>query len=137
MIHTKTGLKLQITAIHENKKIQLWSIINVAKIKLEDEIWKYLFKMFMKLINEIDCEECGKNFTKFSKWNMNFVMILLSMLVITLLGKNSWGLSTLQNYILGKFFDQRFYSRHISSWLNYSGEFIVWRFYSSRNNRTP
>ena len=42
-----------------------------------------------------------------------------------------------RNYILGKFFVWRFYSRHISSWLNYSGEFIVRRFYSSRNNRTP
>ena len=38
---------------------------------------------------------------------------------------------------LGKFFVWRFYSRHISSWLNYSGEFIDRRFYSSRNNRTP
>ena len=56
------------------------------------------------------------------------------------------GLGVLQNkgpvhfknyYILGKFFVWRFYSRHISSWLNYSGEFIVRRFYSSRNNRTP
>ena len=42
-----------------------------------------------------------------------------------------------RNYILGKFFVRRFYSRHISSWLNYSGEFIVRRFYSSRNNWTP
>ena len=40
-------------------------------------------------------------------------------------------------HILGKFFVWRFYSRHISSWLNYSGKFIVRRFYSSRNNRTP
>ena len=39
--------------------------------------------------------------------------------------------------ILGKFFVRRFYSRHISSWLNYSGEFIVRRFYISRNNRIP
>ena len=39
--------------------------------------------------------------------------------------------------VLGKFFVRRFYSRHISSWLNYSGKFIVRRFYSSRNNRTP
>ena len=43
----------------------------------------------------------------------------------------------LRNYILGKFFVPRFYSRHISPWHNYSGKFIVWRFYNSQNNRTP
>ena len=58
---------------------------------------------------------------------------------------HSWSSQILQNKgpvhfrksILGKFFVRRFYSRHISSWHNFSGKFIVWRFYSSRNNRTP
>ena len=46
-------------------------------------------------------------------------------------------LQKLYHPILGKYFIRRFYSRHNSSWLYYSGEFIVWRFYSSRNNWTP
>ena len=55
------GLKEHITAIHEERDS---IVINVAKILLEDAIWNYFYKMFMKLIHEFNCEHCGKNFTK-------------------------------------------------------------------------
>ena len=50
-IRQNTGLKLLITAVHENEKIQFWILINVAKILLEDAIW-----MIMKLIHELNSE---------------------------------------------------------------------------------
>ena len=102
MNHTKHRIEITNHSWSWEEKDSI--VINVAKILLEDEIWKYLYKMFMKLIYEINCEDSGKNFTKFSKLNMNFVMILLSMLVITRLAKNSWGLCTLQKLYIGQIF---------------------------------
>ena len=65
-ITQNTGQKLKITAVYENKNS---IVINVANILVEDAIWKYLYKMFMKFIQELNCEHCGKYFTKaFNLW---------------------------------------------------------------------
>ena len=52
-ITQNTGQKLKITAVYENKNS---IVINVANILVEDAIWKYLYKMFMKFIQELNCE---------------------------------------------------------------------------------
>ena len=50
-------------------KIKNSLVINVTKLLLEDAIRKYLYKMFMKSIHELNCEHCGKYFTKaFNLW---------------------------------------------------------------------
>jgi len=65
-ITQNTGQKLKITAVYENKNS---IVINVANILVEDAIWNYLYKMFMKSIQELNCEHCGKYFTKaFNLW---------------------------------------------------------------------
>ena len=71
------GLKEHITAVYEERDS---IVINVAKILLEDAIWKYLYKMFMKFIQELNCEHCtmGSHSTMgYKKNKINFELLLL------------------------------------------------------------
>ena len=62
MNHTKHRIEITNHSWSWEEKDSI--VINVAKILLEDAIWNYFYKMFMKLIHELNCEHCGKNFTK-------------------------------------------------------------------------
>ena len=62
MNHTKHRIEIKNHSWSWKEKDLI--VINVAKILLEDAIWNYFYKMFMKLIHELNCEHCGKNFTK-------------------------------------------------------------------------
>ena len=84
MIGTLRICKIKIfkKEIIGNYKLQLFMkiknsiVINVATILLEDAIWKYLYKMF---IHELNCEHCGKYFTRaFNLWEIFHKIITLN-----------------------------------------------------------
>ena len=55
------GLKGHITAVHERKDS---IVINVAKFLLYDAILKVFIQIIHEKVFELNCDHCGKNFTK-------------------------------------------------------------------------
>ena len=128
------------------------NIFNVSSYRTSLSIWfftRFTFELFVTFMKSFDVSSHFMCLLRKSAWvndlhhdsHKNWIEITVHFRK-SILGKffvrrfYSRHISSWLNFS-GKFIVWRFYSRHISSWLNYSGEFIVRRFYSSRNNRTP